>query len=246
MVGGTTWDAGNSAYSPTTTATTNAIWRSWHDNDCGTSAGNSAEGTVWGYWHNVSATVTVDNNSAHYDVFPIWVREAQVYIQEQHKTLVFDCDENGLLTHTAHRRAKRYEAIKRRREEKQRRKRIAKVAMEAQRKREADKKAAQLLEDVLGLDQYKVYRETGRILVHGQKHDWIVHSSGMVQRFEKHKVIDLCVRLKDPWKYPKDDNIVALALTAKLNEDLLVEKANKIRERDKAQAPDCAILDLAV
>jgi hypothetical protein len=239
------WASGNScaanghdtAYS---TTTTDASWRGWNDGTSGTSA------IVWGYWHNVSASVTVDANSSYYDVFPYWVRDAHVYVQEQLKTVVFDCNADGLLIHTAHRRAKRYEAIKRRRAEKVRRKKIARVAMEAQRKREADKKARQLLEDVLGLEQYRVYRETGRILVHGQKHDWIVHSSGMVQRFEKHKVIDLCVRLKDPWKYPKDDNIVALALTAKLNEDLLVEKANKIRDRDKTEAPDCAMLELAV
>ena len=244
-----TWNAGNNGYATSYTATSNAAWEGWNNDTSGSLYTNSAEGPTWAYWNSTTYTVTSDaTNASTYDLewFAWNVREAQREMKQMYKQVVFECDENGLLKKTKHRRQKRYEAVKRRREEKQRRKRLVRVAMEARRREEAEKKAAQLLIDVLGLEQYEVYKRTGRILIHGNKHDWIVHQSGMVQRFEKHKVIDLCVSLAERWRYPKDDNIVAMALTAKLNEDELISKANKIRERKKEKLDECAVLELVV
>ena len=242
------WNAGNSVYATSYTTTTNAeAWSAWNADTSGTTYGNSAEGTTWGYWNTTSASVTVDTTDNHaVDAWPYWIQESYDYIEKQIKTVVFECDENGLLSKTKYRRAKRYEAIRRRREEKQRRKRLFRVAMEARLREEADRKAAELLIDVLGLEQYEVYQRTGRIMIHGNKYDWIVKSSGMVQRVEKDKVVDLCVSLANRHKYPKDDNIVAMALTAKLNEDELIEKANSLGGRKKKENLECAILELVV
>ena len=47
--------------------------------------------------------------------------------------------------------------------------------------------------DLIGEEQLEIYNETGRLLVHGHKYDYILQKDGFVKRVEKDKVVDLCI-----------------------------------------------------
>lgn len=90
----------------------------------------------------------------------------------------------------------------------------------------AEEKALQLLLDLIGEEQLKVYKETGRLFVKGNKYDYIVQKSGFIKRVEKDKITDLCVHLDNRYKYPDTDNVVALKLALETEEDVILNKAN--------------------
>jgi hypothetical protein len=93
-------------------------------------------------------------------------------------------------------------------------------------KKVAEEKALQLLLDLIGEDQLKIYKETGRLFVKGNKYDYIVQKSGFIKRVEKDKITDLCVHLDNRYKYPDTDNVVALKLALETDEDVILNKAN--------------------
>lgn len=93
-------------------------------------------------------------------------------------------------------------------------------------KKVAEEKALQLLLDLIGEDQLKIYKETGRLFVKGNKYDYIVQKSGFIKRVEKDKITDLCVHLDNRYKYPDTDNVVALKLALETEEDVILNKAN--------------------
>lgn len=94
-------------------------------------------------------------------------------------------------------------------------------------KEEAENVAMELLGDLIGDDQLEIYRKTGRLLVHGNKHDWLVRKGGIIAKVEKGKLIDHCVHLKNQYSYPPTDNVISLALRIKENERSVEQIANR-------------------
>ena len=92
-------------------------------------------------------------------------------------------------------------------------------------------------------EQTKRYKETGRLLVHGQKYDWLIKrpayegSKPGVVRIEKGKLTDICIHTNKGKDYeiPEADRIVSLALSAKYNEKAFNEECNK---HGDVQMPD--------
>lgn len=94
-------------------------------------------------------------------------------------------------------------------------------------KEEAENVAMELLGDLIGDDQLEIYRKTGRLLVHGNKHDWLVRKGGIIAKVEKGKLIDHCVHLLSRYSYPPTDNVITLALRIKENESEVERIANR-------------------
>jgi hypothetical protein len=105
----------------------------------------------------------------------------------------------------------------------------------AAKKEEAENKAKELLLDLIGEEEMKVYEETGRLLVHGNKFDYIVQKFGYVKKIEKDKVVDLCVHLKDKYSFPESDNVIALKLLLEHDEDQVLKVANVRGENSLSQ-----------
>jgi hypothetical protein len=113
------------------------------------------------------------------------------------------------------------------REEEQRRQ-----AEEMRKKREAQQAKAlvtaeELLEELIGEEEMAVFRQTGRLLVKGHKHDYLLHRSGKVQRVEKDKIVDLCVHLQNRYSYVDVDNVIALKCAIDGNEESFNREAHR-------------------
>lgn len=108
---------------------------------------------------------------------------------------------------------------------------------------EAEKTAKQLLLELIGEKELKVYEKTGRVLVKGEKYDYLLSKIGGVQRIKKDVIEDLCIHLEDKYKYPRTDNVIGLKLLIEANEEEFNEKANVISTFTKAgdyEIPECA------
>ena len=107
------------------------------------------------------------------------------------------------------------------------------VFQEEYQKREKAQKSAEaiaqvLLGELIGEDQLAVYKETGRVLVKGRKHDYLVWKTGKVQRIEKDKLVDLCVHVSRKILLPDTDNVIGLAMQIKADEKDFNKIANVI------------------
>jgi hypothetical protein len=100
-------------------------------------------------------------------------------------------------------------------------------------KEAADEKAIELLQDLISDEEFEVYQKTGRLLVRGRKHDYLVQrDSGRVVRCEKGKVADLCMHLENYHSYSKHDNVIAMKLFLEGREDEFNREANLCGRRD--------------
>jgi hypothetical protein len=130
------------------------------------------------------------------------------------------------------RKLKRKNAVQARRSEKKRRKNLYKSWLEEQKRASANRKARELLFDLLPEDQHELYERTGRILVKGRKHDWLIrknHNHGTaitVSRLDKNRVVDMCVYFREGRNLPTDDRMVGFILNAKLSEDDFLKTCN--------------------
>lgn len=102
-------------------------------------------------------------------------------------------------------------------------------------KEAAEEKAKELLLDLIGSDEMKIYRETGRLFVKGAKYDYIVQREGFVKRVEKDKITDMCVHLRDKYKYPPTDNVIAIKTSLEHEEDNVLEMANYHSSEDRPE-----------
>jgi len=91
----------------------------------------------------------------------------------------------------------------------------------------AEIKAQDLLKDFIGENELKIYNETGRLYVKGEKGEYIVRKGGTIQKIEGKNVIDFCVHLKDRSKYPPTDNVIALKLLLEEEESNVLKLANR-------------------
>ena len=106
----------------------------------------------------------------------------------------------------------------------------------------AEERAKELLLDLIGKEQLEIYEKTGRILVKGNKYDYIIRKTGFVKRIEKDKVTDLCIHLEDKYNYPETDNVIALKTFLEADEEAFNEMANEhgIIPIEEWKMPMCA------
>jgi hypothetical protein len=97
---------------------------------------------------------------------------------------------------------------------------------DAEKRKKAEENALNLLLDLIGEEQLKIYKETGRLFVKGNKYDYIIQKSGFIKRVEKDKITDLCVHLDNRYKYPATDNVIAMKLAIESEEKAILKKAN--------------------
>jgi hypothetical protein len=95
-------------------------------------------------------------------------------------------------------------------------------------RKEAENKAVELLEVLIGKEQTKIYQETGRVFLKGKKFDYhIVKGSGFnIRKIEKNRVVDLCAHISKSI-YPDTDNVVALLLALQDDEEGVLKLANE-------------------
>lgn len=100
-------------------------------------------------------------------------------------------------------------------------------------RRAAEVTAQALLEDLLDDDQLEVYQETGRVLVKGRKHDYVVRRNNTtIKKLGKGQVADLCCHLQNRYKrdMPATDNTIAKILAIKADEERFNKLANVHRK----------------
>lgn len=105
----------------------------------------------------------------------------------------------------------------------------------------AEEVALELLETLIGRKEREVYQRTGRLMVKGKEADYIIDKNRGVWRVEKNKVVDLCIHLKERYKYPDTDNVIAVALNLLDDEKNFNELANRHGSQDRPTVlPRCA------
>lgn len=203
----------------TSTTGTNAIWDHWVD-VCTTSL-HTIDSTyadiAWGNWNDTyTSTATTSTNDEF--VWYEWVQDAGVYQPagrgRVHATPVAH---QGRIIRPSVNQPERYRKL------------------EEERKKAA-LKARDLLMDLIGEDQMKLYEETGRLYVKGNKFDYVVRRRGGVEKIAKDKVSDLCVHLSNKYKFPDEDNVVALKMMLEGDEDEILRLANESYIRDRPSA----------
>jgi hypothetical protein len=158
-----------------------------------------SEGTISGYIH-------ADSNT----VWSSWVQ-----------TSIYDAKTGEYREETNEDRAERQAEVDRRmREQEERALKLSKS------KSEAEDTAKGLLLDIIGRKELDVYEETGRLFVKGRKHDYIIQKGELLQILEKDKVTDMCIHLKNNYKYPPTDNVIALLLALINEEDMVLNLGN--------------------
>jgi aminoglycoside phosphotransferase family enzyme len=95
-------------------------------------------------------------------------------------------------------------------------------------KKSAEDKAREMLFDLIGADKREEYERTGQVYVQGQRHGYIVRGHGHVKRIEGNgKIRELCIHLQDHYRYPDTDNVIALLMSLKYDEENFIKTANK-------------------
>jgi len=100
-------------------------------------------------------------------------------------------------------------------------------------KKNAEATAKELLMELIGEEQAKIYEETGRLFVKGKKFDYIIRKGERTLKIEKDKVVDLCVHI--PTSYPLTDNVIGLKLAIENDEDNILRMANASNRRNKPE-----------
>lgn len=225
-----------SNYHDLSTAVTENTWSHWNSDT------PTAVTGAWYHWN--TCTGTGSTVSANDDV--VWGSWNRRYAAVESVSVVRACDFEGFTAKERHRnkrRKRRRDAVAVRRKIKLQRKRIFAGELREREKKQAEDRASQLLLDLIGKVQYQIYEKTGKLLVHGRKHDWLIHKYGRVHRLEKDRVIDLCVHLRRKWEFPSGDNVIAMALAAHSNEKKLVQLAHITGEQSKFDVfPECAVM----
>jgi len=102
-------------------------------------------------------------------------------------------------------------------------------------KEAAENKAKALLLDLVSEKEFEMYKRTGKLLVNGRKHDYIIFKQGGVTVLSKpssfrheRQAEGLCVHLNgaDKHKCPETDNVIAMKLNIEHAEKEFLSTAN--------------------
>ena len=203
--GGDSWRYWTSSATTSCSNINTQVWTGWNGG-CLTNTGIATATSSTNIWYRWNTTGVSTGNQIYY---PDYETCAQVSEKERRK-----------------------EAAERRKRVREMKARERKQKME---KAAADRKAKELLLDLIGEKELKVFESTGRLFVRGRKYDYIVPKKGFVQRIEKDKITDLCIHLTDSHIMPDLDNVIALKLLAEADDYRLNEIANAHTPRPRPQ-----------
>ncbi len=184
-----------------TTSTSSTAWTSW--NDTSTTAADS----VWHSWNSTGTTTTTvsSTTSSTDNSGTIWVIWNESGTGEEVIPIADPVEVERNERAVAEAREARKETQKA--------------------KDKAEMTAKELLLELIGEKEMKVYEETGRLFVKGKKYDYLVQKRGALKRIEKDKITDFCVHI-DRYDYPRTDNVIALKLALENNEKEILKRAN--------------------
>lgn len=220
-------------------------WSTWTSTSASVSTSTtcSSDHTVWYRWNDsgtaATCTLSEDNNSY---IWTEWVTAETLsnvtYVIDSTDATwnrLVELDEQNVPEYVQG--SGSFELTEEQREEARRRQEEQQKRYEEQEKEraEAEKVAKELLMELIGEDQAKIYEETGRLLVHGKECDYIIPKNGFIKKVEKDKITDLCVHLRQKHLYPDTDNVVAMMLSLKANEEKVVKMANNHGSRPKTE-----------
>ena len=203
---------------------TSDTWSNWTGSTSATrtiSTSYYSRGSVWTTWTSADTSTAI--SSGNYYVWNTWAEnsEAQKETREQRRA------------REAQARIEQIEIADK-----------AKAVEEA--RKQAELTAQKLLEDLLDAEEVEVYQKTGRVLVKGQKHDYILtkgYQTGVL-KIEKGKVLDLkscrgkvkgrslCVHPVDLSKLPETDKVIAMKVAFEAEEAEMLKRANDHGERE--------------
>jgi len=242
----------------------------------------NAQDAIWSQWTTTSVPMTSDGTANNYsyttnvDQELIWINWQEEYQQEfigGTANVTITTDEQNQVWYNWHDRKVVYvgdtfkevrqtrrERLKAKRQkirgdklaEKTRRKQLFATEVKRRETIAAESKARELLEDLIGEEQMRIYKETGRILVHGDNYDWLIsnyqHQGGAkvdnyfeltrnvkIQRIEKDKIVDLCVAHKhdhEKKRIPISDQVIGFLLRVQADEENLKQTANNRGSHD--------------
>jgi len=191
------------------TSYSNYVWETWSTASTAstTSSATSYSPNIWKRWVSCDPYNATDSTTA---VWVTWIEPIQLSGKTKEQ---IDEDEKTY-------EKRRLEAEKKQKEIEEKQKRI-----EEERK-QAEIKSKELLLDLIGKEQADLYEKTGRLLVKGNKHDYLIKKIGGVIKVEKDKLSDLCIHLENRYAFPETDNVISLMLLAKADEEEFNRIAN--------------------
>ena len=208
-------------------------WYTWTSSDYSSASSTTTTSDIWTGWNASTSTSYTTSSCTTGSVWVTWNGDNTVKYTPVQRSIPAPSQEE------IDRRRERRDQERKESEERQKR------YDEMERKREAaEEKAKQLLLDLIGEDQLKVYEETGRVFVKGRKQDYIVQRQGTVIQIQKDKLVDMCVHLENRTKYPETDNVVAMKIMLETDEDRVLKLANQYEysKRDKSEMPLAACM----
>ena len=214
------WNTGGTS-SSTYNSDSNYVWNSWVTCNPTTDTAISSNDTTWSYWvtdNSTSSCATTDIT------WSSWIGQSELY-------------DYGIIRESKKERRRRIKRERREKFESEKRVRLLK-----EKKEKAENVALSLLGELIGNRELKIYKETGRLFVKGNNFDYLLHKQGKVQRYEKDKIVDLCIHFKQKYSYPETDNVIGLKLLAEENDKKFNELSNVIRinDNENIQLPECA------
>ncbi len=224
-----TWTDSRSNHTYTTT------WSKWND-PTAFSTEMKAETTmqngekIWSTWVSHTTDFTMQDREREYQL-----RHHQEYVQNHDDRRTLQERQRDALAQQSGRgiraQQERYagrggEVYRQALREEELVRREAKATKLKEEKLLAETRAKELLLDLIGEEELKVYSETGRLFVKGKKFDYILQKTGFIQRIEKNKIVDMCVHLDNRFKFPETDNVVAMKLAIEEDEKGILKLAN--------------------
>lgn len=107
---------------------------------------------------------------------------------------------------------------------------------------EAEEKALKLLGEIIGEDELKVYKKTGRLFIKGVDGDYVARRGQTLQKIEGDKVVDLCVHIDGRLNCPATDNVIAMKFLLEDDPENVIRIANRVGESKLDEMPLAACM----
>ena len=222
------------------------VWDQWTGTTSNTSAINYLYNqAVWDSWTTTSYTTTsYSSTTAGDEIWYSWNDAARNYYkqpigaQQYYQQQIWG-DWNQNFEYISQQQPVKLtaEMVARQQEEAtaqmQAERRRAEVQENKWRKQQEERKKAEatakaMLLDIIGEKERSIYEETGQVYVQGRRHGYIIRNWGHVKRIEGNgQIREFCVHLAENFKYPDTDNVIALLMAIKYDENRLLRTANR-------------------
>jgi hypothetical protein len=199
----------------------------------------TADGEVWYTWYD-SGTTSATSQCYSTEIWDSWTTDYTVYGTTSTTAVWYRWIEGSPVYIPASDLAPKQTEAQRAEQDRVAEENRQKWKKAEEDRKTAEEKAKQLLLDIIGEDQFKVFEKTGLLLVKGRKYDYLINKEARVKRLEKDKVVPLCIHPDNPYSYPNSDRVVAAMLNAKFREDEFNKTANKIGSNPLTPIKECA------